>query len=43
MKKEPILQMRTEKIKPKCAFNKTFMARLPDRSEWENWLWLTEM
>jgi hypothetical protein len=32
---EPILQMETDKMILRHVFHKPFMARLPDRSEWE--------
>jgi hypothetical protein len=35
MKKEPILQMGSDKIIPKHVYDKPFMIRLPDRSEWK--------
>jgi hypothetical protein len=33
MKREPILQMGTDKMIQRYAFHKPFMVRLPDRSE----------
>jgi hypothetical protein len=35
-RKEPFLQMETDKMIPTYVFNKTFMVRFPDRHEWEN-------
>jgi hypothetical protein len=35
MMREPILQMGTDKITPRYAFQKPFIVRLPDRSEWD--------
>jgi hypothetical protein len=36
MRKEPILQMQTDKMIPRHTFNKTFMVRFPNRGEGEN-------
>jgi hypothetical protein len=35
MMREPILQMRTDKMILRYAFHKPFTVRLPDISEWE--------
>jgi hypothetical protein len=38
MKKEPILQMGSNKMIPKHVYDKPFMIRFPDRSEWKEGL-----
>jgi hypothetical protein len=35
MKKEPILQMRSDKTIPRHVYGKPFTIRFPDRSEWK--------
>jgi hypothetical protein len=35
MEKEPILQMRSDKMIPKHVYEKPFTIRFPDRSEWK--------
>jgi hypothetical protein len=35
MKKEPILQMGSDKMIPKHVYDKPFTIRFPDRSEWK--------
>jgi hypothetical protein len=36
MMREPILQMGTDRMIPRHAFHKSFMVRLPNRSEWDS-------
>jgi hypothetical protein len=36
MKKEPILQMGTDKIIPRHVYDKAFTVRFPDRREWKD-------
>jgi hypothetical protein len=36
MKKEPILQIGSDKIISRHVYNKLFTIRFPDRSEWKN-------
>jgi hypothetical protein len=35
MKKEPTLQMGSDKMIPRHVYDKPFIIRLPDRSEWK--------
>jgi hypothetical protein len=35
MKKEPILEMGFDTMKPRHVYDKSFMIRLPERSEWK--------
>jgi hypothetical protein len=35
MKKEPILQMGSDKMIPRSVYDKPFMIRFPNRSEWK--------
>jgi hypothetical protein len=37
MKKEPILQMRSDKMIPRNVYEKPFTNRIPDRREWKEW------
>ena len=39
MKKEPILQMGSDKMILRHVYEKPFTVRFPDRSEWENGFW----
>jgi hypothetical protein len=43
MKKEPIIQMWTDKIIPRHVYDKPFTIRSPDRSEWKTETGQTEM
>jgi hypothetical protein len=36
MKKEPILQMRSDKMIPRHVYDTPFTIRFPDRSEWKD-------
>jgi hypothetical protein len=35
MKREPILQMGSDKMPPRNIYEKPFTIRIPDRSEWK--------
>jgi hypothetical protein len=36
MKEEPILQTETDKMIPRCVYDKTFMVIFSDRGEWKD-------
>jgi hypothetical protein len=42
MKREPILQMGSDKMIPRNVYEKPFTMRIPDRSEWKEGLNPTE-